>query len=203
MHDHDSTPLRERLSKINPSIKPDLIKSLLSNYPSIWDYYAEKGEDWRGISGARPAELIDRIASYLSGRKVDIHGEFETDLGFSFAPNGGGPVNRAPLLDVIDGFPIGEGITKRVFSALNDFEAFYFLPGLVLSKHSGYVGDKYTKEKLCTWSIPKIVAKTILLGIHKIGKYEIELGKDIPRKQEITEQCRYIIPPPSIQQSLF
>jgi len=201
VHQHDTTPLRERLATIDPSVKPRLIQSLLADYPSIWDYYAEKGEDWRGISGARPAELIQRIASYLSGRNVDIHSEFESDLGYSFSPLGGGSVNCSPFLDVIDGFPIADGIDQKVFSALNDFEAFYMLPGLVLSKHSGFIGDRYTKGKLKSWSMPEIVARTILAGIHKIGKYEKELAdKQIPRKQETTGQCQYAINP---QQSLF
>jgi hypothetical protein len=204
MHDHDSTPLNERLAKISPSIKPNLIKSLLADYPSIWDYYAQKGEDWQGIVGAQPNELIQRIASYLKMSTADMHHGFETDLGYSFRPKGGGQVNCAPLLDVIDGFPIGEGIDQRVFSALNDFEAFYFLPGLVLSKHSGFMGDRYTERKLLSWPVPEIVARAILLGIHKIGKYEKELAdKKIPRKQEITDQCQYIISPPQGQLPLF
>jgi len=192
---HDN--LSDRLNQIPRELKDTLVETLLGDYQHPGFYF----KDDRLYKKSRDI-LSFEISEYLNGRGVDIGKDFPNKLYLSFTAKKGekSMSNRAPLFRIIDGQVIGDKVDDDIFFQLNGWEAIYFLVGLYHCRTSGFVGDRYTKTRLNAWSVPEIVAYTIEQGIKKLQKYEKNLIKKLPHKDQILEACRYVRRP---QMDLF
>ncbi len=203
-----SATLRERLSECAVGFnKEGLVETLLSPYaPKDYQYPGRKRYLKLGdFEQMKPKDLSEYLELYMRDKGVIMGEDFSKEgepnkLYWSFNPKQAKGKKLVwtivPYMKVVEGIPLADGVDKDIHASLTWYEAVYFMAGLSHCRTSAFQGDLYTKEKLNAWSVQKIVAYTILQGIHHLNPCMDMLGgKELPHRKEIYQECQDIFRP--------